>query len=176
VTSRGRPAAQPADGLLNPVALIAVAVLLVNDHVLKSAWPGPITGKLSDLAGLAFFPLVILGVWEVVLAATGRWARPSARALLESIGLTGCAFALVKTTPTGTVAAGWVLGAGQWMLGVLGHVVTGSTGSTLVPAPVVLDPSDLLALPALLVGGWIGWRRLPRGSPRGFRQAIETAS
>ena len=41
---------------MHPVALAAIAVLVVNDHVLKSAYPGWLTGKLSDIAGLVFFP------------------------------------------------------------------------------------------------------------------------
>jgi hypothetical protein len=59
----------PADGLLHPYPLVAILVLIVNDHWLKGLWPGPVTGKLSDMAGLAFFPLVPLGCWEVALAA-----------------------------------------------------------------------------------------------------------
>lgn len=32
-----------------PVFTGSVAVLALNDHVLKATWPGLITGKLSDL-------------------------------------------------------------------------------------------------------------------------------
>ncbi|WP_345393526.1 hypothetical protein [Nonomuraea salmonea] len=31
-------------------------VLLVNDHLLKAAFPGVVTGKLSDVAGLLVAP------------------------------------------------------------------------------------------------------------------------
>jgi hypothetical protein len=40
--------------------LFAVAVLIVNDHVLKHRFPGLVTGKLSDFAGLFFFPLLLV--------------------------------------------------------------------------------------------------------------------
>lgn len=38
--------------LVSPVYLIAVAALLLNDFFLKQYWPGFISGKLSDFAGL----------------------------------------------------------------------------------------------------------------------------
>ena len=43
--------------LATPIAIFAIALLVVNDHVLKLACPGLVTGKLSDFAGLMFFPL-----------------------------------------------------------------------------------------------------------------------
>src|SRR5690606_8292496 len=55
VASPARPVA--GDGLLHPAPLAAIGLLLLNDHWLKAAFPGSITGKLSDFAGLAFFPL-----------------------------------------------------------------------------------------------------------------------
>ena len=38
--------------LASPAAIASLLLLLVNDHVLKQAWPGVVTGKLSDFAGL----------------------------------------------------------------------------------------------------------------------------
>lgn len=40
-----------------PLFLIALVLLLLNDHVLKYAYPGWLTGKLSDFAGLFVFVL-----------------------------------------------------------------------------------------------------------------------
>ncbi len=37
--------------------LISLSVLLLNDYVLKSTFPGLVTGKLSDFAGLFAFPM-----------------------------------------------------------------------------------------------------------------------
>ncbi|KAB8196273.1 hypothetical protein FH608_005735 [Nonomuraea phyllanthi] len=76
-------------------------MLLVNDHLLKQAWPGFVTGKLSDVAGLVAAPaLVALLFWR--------------RADLAATVLTGVLFALVKTTETGAEAAShvWTLVAG----------------------------------------------------------------
>lgn len=41
--------------LTSPFFLVALALLLVNDHLLKGAMPGVLTGKLSDLVGLFAF-------------------------------------------------------------------------------------------------------------------------
>ena len=43
----------------HPLTVGATAVLLLNDHVLKPAWPGLVTGKLSDVAGLVAAPPVL---------------------------------------------------------------------------------------------------------------------
>ena len=50
---RDRPGAQAAHALRwlgAPGTLVSLAVLAVNDHVLKQVWPGVVTGKLSDIA------------------------------------------------------------------------------------------------------------------------------
>jgi len=37
---------------MSPLFLVSLALLLVNDHFLKAAFPGLVTGKLSDFTGL----------------------------------------------------------------------------------------------------------------------------
>ncbi|MEE8434864.1 MAG: hypothetical protein V3S64_08760, partial [bacterium] len=44
--------------LTDPVFLVALGMLLLNDFWLKSAYPGLITGKLSDFAGLYVFAAI----------------------------------------------------------------------------------------------------------------------
>ena len=87
---------QAGDALLHPLRVGAVAVLVVNDHLLKAAYPGLITGKLSDVAGLVFFPLLLVGLAEVVLAAAGRWTAPSQAALRAAVVVTACLVAWVS--------------------------------------------------------------------------------
>ncbi|MFC7591115.1 hypothetical protein ACFQYP_51035 [Nonomuraea antimicrobica] len=67
-------------------------VLLLNDHLLKPVWPGFVTGKLSDVAGLVVAP-------PLVALLCRR------RADLAATVLTGALFTLVKTTETGAEAA-----------------------------------------------------------------------
>ena len=128
----------------HPVVVLAVSVLLVNDHVLKELWPGWVTGKLSDFAGLVFFP-ILLGA-AVQLIAPGRFRT---RTLLAGcVAATGLAFAMVQLSPL--VGAGYETGLGylQWPFRFL------ADGSSPMPVVLTQDPTDLIALPAL----WIAWR------------------
>src|SRR5690606_12043567 len=78
--------------LCHPVTVASVIVLLLNDHVLKQAWPGFVTGKLSDVAGLVVAPPLV----ALLLLR---------RADLAATILTGGLFAVVKTTETGAEVA-----------------------------------------------------------------------
>jgi hypothetical protein len=150
----------PADGLLHPMALCAIGFLLLNDHVLKAVAPSPITGKLSDIAGLAFFPLVLVGIWEVAAAVRGRWIRPGWISLTVSIAVTAVVFTLVKTTSEGSFAFGWTIGGMQWPVVSAVSILVGQQAPPLVASVVVTDPTDLVALPALVVSALVGSRRL----------------
>lgn len=87
--------------LCHPVTVAGVLVLLINDHLLKHTWPGFVTGKLSDVAGLVVAP--------ALLALLLR-----RRADLAATLVAGVAFALVKTTETGAELASqaWTFVAG----------------------------------------------------------------
>jgi hypothetical protein len=140
---------------MHPVTLAAVVLLVVNDWVLKAHLGGVVTGKLSDVAGLAFAPVVLTAAIGLVLALAARLGArvdPSLthRRLVLAISATGAAFAAVKLSPT---AAQTVVDLLSWF----GR-----------PAAIVLDPTDLLALPALAIAYWIGrdeLRRVPLGKP-----------
>ncbi len=148
--------AQPDDGawsgvrpalawLASPVTVLALVVLAVNDHVLKQAHPGPVTGKLSDVAGLVAAPALL----ATVLACLAL-PRPRETALVA----TGLGFALVKTVPGATDAA---------------NALWTSFGVT---TEILRDPTDLVALPALALA-WIAARRTQR--PRGLRARARVA-
>jgi len=154
-----RDGAAPADALLHPVTLLALGLLVLNDHVLKVNYPGAITGKVSDLAGLAFFPILLVSGWEIILAVTGRWRGPGTRALGIAIGGTAVAFALVKTVPVAAAAFAWSLGVAQWVLTFPARFLDGGSMPPVVPTLVVVDPTDLLALLALAIPAWIGVER-----------------
>jgi hypothetical protein len=150
----------PADALLHPVAALAIATLILNDHLGKAAWPGTFTGKLSDFAGLVFFPLLLVGLWEFGSSSLGCWRRPTVRPVVVAALATGLVFVLVKTTLVGAAAWAGALGAGDWVAGSVWAVVTGSRGPALMPVGVVRDATDLIALPAILVALWIGLGRV----------------
>jgi hypothetical protein len=122
----------PPSGLLHPLALAAIALLLVNDHVLKARYPGWLTGKLSDVAGLVFFPLLL----RALIAPIVRIDR--GRLLIACVAMTAAVFAAIKLEATATAACEQLLGAVQ--------------GDLVV---IVRDPTDLIALPFVLAALWI---------------------
>ena len=152
--------ALPLGEAVHPVALAAVALLAVNDWVLKPRLgQGPmasiVTGKLSDVAGLVFAPVVLSAAIGLVLHAAARLGARidpslSRRRLIGCIAATAAVFAAVKLDP----AAARALAA---MISRFGR-----------PAVITLDRTDLACLPALAVAWWIGrdeLRRVPLGRP-----------
>jgi hypothetical protein len=153
---------RPGDGLLHPAVLGAVLLLVVNDHWAKARFPGFATGKLSDLAGMVFFPLLLVALAEVVQGLRGRFLRPSLRALVIAVGATGLVFALVKTTSCAADAYRLAWAALQWPAHALLAVANGAAVPGLRPVRVAEDATDLVALPALVVAWLIGARRALR--------------
>lgn len=136
--------------LLHPIALASIALLLVNDHYLKSEYPSWFTGKLSDVAGLVVFPLVLAALTRMPVA----WAAAA----------TAIVFALVKVVPAATDAYRHALGVLQILIGGDGR-----------PVEAVTDPTDLVALPFVLLAisaagaaaDPVDDRALHGGEPRG---------
>ena len=62
--------------LASPVAVVSLVLLVLeDDHLLKQAWPGVVTGKLSDVAGLVVAPLLLtVGLAAVGLRQPCTWA------------------------------------------------------------------------------------------------------
>lgn len=148
----------PGDGLLHPLALAALGLLVVNDHLLKPMLPGLLTGKLSDVAGLLLAPLVVVAAIELGSAAVGRRWSPDRRWLIAICVLVATGFAVVKTTAAGAVVLGSALGAGQWLGGVVASPLLGMPPPPAV-ADVVVDPTDLVALGSVLVALTVSLRR-----------------
>lgn len=148
--------ALPLGEALHPVTLAAVALLVVNDWLLKP-WlaPSAVTGKLSDLAGLAFAPVVLsaaIGLALHLAARLGARVDPSLsrRRLVACVIATGAVFTAVKLDPAAA------------------HLLAGLISRLGRPAAITPDPSDLACLPALAVALWIGrdeLRRVPLGRP-----------
>ena len=138
------------DGLLEPIPLLAVMLLLVNDHVLKGATPGLLTGKLSDLAGLIVLPLVLMAGLEVLLHVLRR-PLPGRRAAFVIVIGVGLGFAAAKLTPLGADAYRSGLGLLQWPFRAIGASIAGDTVGGPSPVTFVADPTDALVLPILLV-------------------------
>jgi hypothetical protein len=156
------PRSVPADALLHPLALAALVLLILNDHLLKDMAPGPLTGKLSDVAGLVVLPLIILGAWELAMAPLGRWFGPTRPALIGSIAIAGAAFAAIKLSGDGAEMYRMGMGLARWPI----DAFLAAGGGAPPPEPgrvrLVQDVSDMICLPALLLAWHVGCRRLGR--------------
>ncbi|BCY14948.1 hypothetical protein [Actinoplanes sp. L3-i22] len=125
----------------HPSTVAALLLLIVNDHLLKAAFPGWVTGKLSDLAGLVLAPPLLAAL--AVLVVPRLPARPAGHAAILTVA---AAFATTKA---------WAYGA---------ELAT-AAWSLITPSLVRADPTDLLALPALAVCAW-SLRRAGRAPAR----------
>ena len=75
--------------------LVALVVLLINDHVLKDAFPGVVTGKLSDFAGLFAFAVFFASAAPrraaMICCASGAvfawWKSPWSQTVVEALQL-----------------------------------------------------------------------------------------
>lgn len=149
--------------MLHPGVLGALALLLVNDHVLKRVAAGTaaavLTGKLSDVAGLVFFPVLLWSVLEVMLAALRRPWGPSCAAAALAVVVTAATFALTKTWSAAAEVYRAALGLLQWPALAVLALVDGRPVSPPGSVLFVVDPTDLVALPAALVALALGRRR-----------------
>jgi hypothetical protein len=155
--------------MLRPTMVLAVAVVAVNDHWLKGWYgadpvAGVVTGKLSDAAGLAFFPALLVSVVEV-----GRWAIRrggpwgcSRREVVAAAVLTAAGFAAVQSIPAAAAAYEAGLAALRWSPAALAAVVAGGPAPPVPTVGHVMDATDSLCLPAV----WAGYRA---GCRVGFR-------
>ncbi len=109
--------------LVHPVWLAALAILVLNDHVLKALAPGLVTGKLSDVVGLFIAP----ALFATLLRTHTRRGLFAAHAAIAIV------FAAIKLSP--------LAARGFESLMALGPL----------PWHITVDPSDLLTLPALLL-------------------------
>jgi hypothetical protein len=131
--------------LCHPIAVLAIATLVVNDHVLKAAYPGLVTGKLSDVAGLAFFPLLVAAALEQLRVARGE------RIVSIAAMITGVGFAAIKLSPFAGDVFRFGLAALQWPVRAAWFLVAGHGVPALAPVSLVADPTDLFALVALAI-------------------------
>jgi hypothetical protein len=105
---------------LHPLFLVSLAILLINDHILKNLYPGFVTGKLSDFAGLFLFPVFLYILFE-------GFFRSKKRLIFMHI-LMGLVFIV------------WKLASVEILLAKINEL-------TSIPMPGrVKDPSDLIAL------------------------------
>jgi hypothetical protein len=144
-----------ADVLVHPAAVTSLVILVVNDHVLKRAHPGWITGKLSDFAGMLLTPLVLVALVDAAAGERARSTRFAQRSAWASAFLVAALFAAAKTWPPATQAYELGLAALRAPLRAALSLALG------VPhfgeqVRLVRDPTDLLALPVAFWAAHLG--------------------
>lgn len=162
VSALARPSttlSSPGAGLLHPAVIVAIAVVAINDHVLKALVPGFVTGKLSDVAGLFFFPFFLQASSEWMAVALGRYRAPSLRVLIVAAAATAVFFAAMKLTSTGAELYRWLWSMLQWaprsLIALATHQPLPSRGAV----GLTMDATDLICLPAVVAAVVIGASR-----------------
>ncbi|WP_281328756.1 hypothetical protein [Polyangium sp. 6x1] len=141
--------------------LFALATLVVNDHVLKQRHPGWVTGKLSDVAGMVFFPLFLLAVIDMGGRLLGRARFRRDRVLLMCAQATAIVFCAVKTWAPATELYEWGLGLLQWPFRALVAILGGGSPGAVGRVALVQDVTDLVAVPFVALALLVGVRRGP---------------
>lgn len=127
--------------LTHPISILAVLLLLFNDHYLRHVSPSWVTGKLGDFTWLLFAPFIAGLLFALIIP---RRIQNHERVVgFASIGFIGVWFATAKTIP-------------------FVHHITTSAFEWLVrwQGQLRLDVTDLLTLPVLLIS-WYIWRTVP---------------
>ncbi len=132
----------PGRLLLHPITLAAAAVIIANDAYLKPHHPGWLSGKLSDFALCIFLP-----IWLFALLEWTDWLHKTIRkkpwtglphpkfTAITSCTLAGTYFTALQLSQPAAHFHTW------WL-------------NQLIPTTqfvVTPDPSDLIALPFLLL-------------------------
>jgi hypothetical protein len=141
---------RPARVLLHPLWLGALVVLAANDQWLKFAdlLPPVVTGKLSDVAGLLVAPAILATCLDLRSKRSWWLAHLAIAIVFASLQLSTFA-------------------ADRWssLMGAFGF-----------PWQITSDPTDLIALPMLLVSARVLWPAMRVPSPKLARRSAEAGA
>jgi hypothetical protein len=151
----------PVEEFFGWLPLGALLVMALNDHVLRLCFPGAVTGKVSDLAVLLFFPSLLTAVFDTVLFL----AHHAARAL--SGGRLSVPYRLTRWKVAASVVLSGLLLAGINLSPVLHDGLLGAMARLDVldlfeGFRYTMDPTDLAALAVLPVSLCWGLRAVRR--------------
>ena len=152
----------PGAALIHPVSIAAVVLLGLNDHVLKRAAPGVLSGKLSDFAGVVLLPLFLHAAFEVTVARFRSPPSPalSNRALQVCLMVGLSAFALPEVWPAAETLYRYAFGVAHWPFRAALALLAARPIPGVVPVQATADVTDLLALPMGFVAYAVGRRRV----------------
>ena len=142
---------KPGDALRHPLVLLMLALWILNDHVFKMMFGSVLTGKLSDIAGLVVFPLMLVAAYEIVCALRGLQALHTAAVLWASLAASAALMISINLFEVCADACRLGLGLAQWPFVGLASIAAGGSLPPLAHVNLTMDPTDLWALPALLI-------------------------
>jgi hypothetical protein len=152
----------PGDLLVSPVPLASICTIVLNDRVLKSRFPSAATGKISDFAGLIFFPLLVVSALELCRyvghVPTWQLSRRTLAIVIVSVGVVFTSIKLVA--PIGDVYAP-ALGTAQYPFRIVLAWILHRPPPGWHQVSLTRDTTDLIALPMLAVAWRLGSKRLP---------------
>ena len=137
------PASWRCTEFMAPLPLLAVGLMLVNDHWLKHTFHNALTGKLSDVAGCFFLPLYVSALLGLL------WRAPVVARLWTGAAVTCAVFVPVSLSRTAADALVTTLQPIGALLGLHGY-------------RIAADPTDLMALPLVLLAVRYGQSRHAR--------------
>lgn len=155
----------PLTLLVRAGPLFALLLLGVNDHYLKaSGWlPGVITGKLSDFAGLVYFPLLLVTATNLIGFMLGkrrvRFASASHAQLVIACVATGLFFSAVQLSE-----------GVAWFYARASAFLMFWNDAELVR--VTMDPTDVVAILSLPVAYLLGRRGVMKVPPGRLAYAL----
>lgn len=153
----------PGGLLLHPLVLAALGLWAVNDHVLKSAFPGQVTGKLSDVACLIVVPAMVAAAIELFRSRGGRTTEPANGWLIAGAVVAAATMVLINIW----LPAAWLyehgMGVVQWPLQTAGNLAAGAPLHAPVRVQLTMDWTDIFTAPCVLVPIALARRRSQRG-------------
>ena len=155
-----RPSRRRLAGLVAaPIPATALVVLIANDAWAKDRWGNWWTGKLSDVAGLVIAPLV--GTWLASLALGDHRTPLACRRLLGTfVGAAVLGLVAVKTSSAAADAYEIAAGVVNWPGRLVRELLRSGAFAPYARGIVVVDPTDMVTLPAVALAWWWGKRTI----------------
>ena len=148
---------------IHPVPLSAVILLAFNDHYLKRHHPFFLTGKLSDFAGIFFFPLFLCALFQltsqflILLNRCGRIRNASVRCNIgasDEVKL----LQITRNQIAGAILATDLIFIGVKFIAAISQLYLAFSKAMGYPSRVTPDVTDRMALSM----NWVTWKYAAR--------------
>ena len=143
----------------------------MNDHVLKAAARGTafgvVTGKLSDVAGMVFFPILVVAGIELMRQWRRSFPGPMPSVAVAVASLVAVVFTLTKVSTVAGHVYAMTWAVLQWPFRAALALWSDDVVPSLQPVANVVDPTDVVAIVGVLYVVWQTRQRAQRRLRRG---------